>query len=385
MEENLKIGSVLLERIGIDRTVVAGFRIVEIDFEKLKQHHNVSIEKEGKFTYLLNNGEFCKLEIKDHVMFGVLRAGVKRLKGVKQDYATMDIMIGNAEQGNLQNQTVLEYHEKLIQVFWYLYEEYGVLIDATLLKFKELEVNCTFKIKEEFHKYHRPLRLLMFNLPKTYKKLGQVQAINEEEKRLETETFWRGNGSIEVKIYNKQRQLEETGKVVAAGNIMRIEFKFKTTAKIKGVLKSASVWDLTDEKIIRLYRREFQRAFEKKYNSWKKSNGKELRNKVIQHKQKAIRYWQSNLLRECSNMEQITQVPVLLDVNDLMIQIKKLETGGHFSRVRAGILKQCSYNDVFLQNDSAKVEEIFNAVAKSCDESLKRIEIGETPLHGEVA
>lgn len=36
----------LVERIGLDRMVIAGFRILHIDFEKLKKHQNITVEEQ---------------------------------------------------------------------------------------------------------------------------------------------------------------------------------------------------------------------------------------------------------------------------------------------------------------------------------------------------
>lgn len=62
-------------------------------------------------------------------MFGVMCAGTKKTKYMKQDYSRMDIEIGDKTQGNLQNMTVEEYKIKIKCVFQYLYEEYGIVVD----------------------------------------------------------------------------------------------------------------------------------------------------------------------------------------------------------------------------------------------------------------
>lgn len=79
---------------------------------------------------------------------------------------------------------------------------------------------------------------------------------------------------------------------------------------------------------------------------------------IIYHKDKNMRYWKSNLLRECSNREQLDQLPLLLDVKDLLTQVRILDKDRHYQRVARGILKQCKYNDIYLQNDAEKAEEI---------------------------
>lgn len=282
----------------------------------------------------------------------------------------MDIVIGDRSKSNLQNLTVSEYHNKIKRVFQYLYEEYGITVNQQYLKFSEMEINCTFELKEEFYKYHRVLRLMMFNLPKSYKKIGQISGINKREQRIEAETFYRGNSSTEVKIYDKRKQLEQTVQFKTEKNIMRIEFKLKKSQKIKEVFKSALVSDLTDEKVNKFYYQQFNRLFEKPYRKWQIENGNQLKNMIIYHKERNKKYWKSNLLRECCNKEQVDQIPSLLDVEDLLVQVKVLDKDGHFKRVAKGILEQCNYNDVYLQNDSDKAEEIIIRIHEAYDNFL---------------
>lgn len=213
-------------------------------------------------------------------------AGTKKTKRIKQDYSRMDIVIGNKSQGNLQNMTVAEYQRMIKRIFQYLYEEYGITVNLQNLKFSEMEINCTFELKEEFYKYHRVLRLMMFNLPKSFKKLGQISGINKKAQRLESETFYRGNSSTEVKIYDKKKHLEQTIQFRLEKNIMRIEFILKKSQKIKEVFKSTLVSDLTDEKINQFYYQQFTRLFEKPYRKWQIENGNQLKNMITYHKGK---------------------------------------------------------------------------------------------------
>ena len=88
----------LIERIGIDRLVISCFRIMRINFEKLKTRRNVVVEYQEQAGYLLENGVcFSRLKIEDNVQFGMLTAGTKKTKYGERDYAFMDITIGDAE------------------------------------------------------------------------------------------------------------------------------------------------------------------------------------------------------------------------------------------------------------------------------------------------
>lgn len=362
---------------------------MRIDFEKLQQHDNFIVDRDGKHTYLLEDGSsFRWLKIEDYNMFGVMCAGTKKNKCMKQDYSRMDIVVGDKLQGNLQNRTVEEYKDKIKRVFQYLSEEYGISVDLQYLKFSEMEINCTFELEEEFYKYHRVLRLMMVNLPKSFKKMGQVSGVNKKEQCLESETFYRGNASMETKIYDKKKQLKQTIQFVADKNIMRIEFILKKSQKIKEVFKSTLVSDLTDEKINEFYYKQFERLFERPYRKWQIENEKQLNRMIIYHKRKNRKYWKSNLLRECSNKEQKDQIPLLLDIKNLLAQVKVLDKDGHYKRVEKGILKQCSYSDVYLQHDSDKAEEIITKVHEAYDNYLNGvglISVSYSTINGEVA
>lgn len=64
---------------------------------------------------------------------------------------------------------------------------------------------------------------------------------------------------------------------------------------------------------------------------------------------------------------------MLLDVKNLLAQAKALDKDGHYQRVAKGILEQCNYNDVYLQNDSDKAEEIIIRIHGAYENYLKGI------------
>lgn len=328
---------------------------------------------------------FRFLKISDHKCFGVLRAGVTMTQCGKRDYARLDITIGTPEQGNLQNKTVSEYHEIISSAFQYLGNEYGIFVDTDGLKFSEMEINCTFVLEEEFYKYRRPLQLMMFLLPKSFRKITQVSNVNNEQSRFETETFYRGNSSMEVKIYDKKKHLEETISYRANDNLMRIELILKTPQKIKEVFETNLVWKLTDDKVNNFYWREFLRLFEKPYRKWQVSNRRQLCNMIAVHKARNIKFWKYNLLAECSNQEQLSQLPVLLDIDDLLEQVRVIEHGKHYTRVAKGILEQCASHDVYLRKDSLKMEEIFSKIHTVYDNYNKFKKVKIKPVCGKVA
>jgi len=363
----------LIERIGIDRLVISCFRIMRINFEKLKTRRNVVVEYQEQAGYLLADGAcFSRLKIEDNVQFGTLTAGIKKTRYGEQDYAFMDITIGDAETGNLQNTTIQEYKERVVRIFGYLKETYGMEIEKEETRISKMEINTTFHLDKPFYQYHRALRLMMFNLPDYYKKISEVKKKNKQYMRLESETFYRGNKSMQIKIYDKKRQIEyKTGTKLEA-ELMRIEFVLLTAQKVRESFGTNQLWDITDEQIDKYYITQFRKLFERRYDLWKVDNQKRLRSMVIAHKKENRNMWQRNLLNECRNLEQNNQVPFLLDIQDLLEQVQVLEKKGHFSRIKKGILQKCEPEDVYLREDAKKIEEIFDKVNRLYESNTKQ-------------
>ena len=114
--------------------------------------------------------------------------------------------------------------------------------------------------------------------------------------------------------------------------------------------------------------KQFRNLVEKKYKKWRRDNKKQLNELITIHKGKSRNNWHKNLLNECRNTELKKRVPIILELDDLFEQIKLLEKGRHFPRVKKSIENICEEDDVFLQNDSKKVEEIISKVNRIYDD-----------------
>jgi len=280
--KNIGITETLEERIGIDRTVIAGFRIVYINVAKFLAHDNVELERQGKLLYMLKDGSgFRWLKIKDNYCFGTLVAGTRNTKFMKTDFSRMDVFIQNVGEGNLQNDTVSGYKARLEKILQYVYDEYGILIDSSNIRLNEMEINCTFRLKDEFYKYHRVLRLMMFNLPKNFKKLVEYGRTDEKNVCIKNETFLRGNESVALKIYDKKEQLYQKLGFETQTDIMRIEIVLKKPGKIKEVFGSNLLDLISDKKINDYYIQQFVKIIENKYRKWQKYNGNYLLEQII--------------------------------------------------------------------------------------------------------
>ncbi|MBC5688692.1 hypothetical protein H8S37_07075 [Mediterraneibacter sp. NSJ-55] len=355
----------LFERIGIDRTEVKGFHIKSLDFKKLRKHQSVTLEEHGDIEHQLENGSsFAKLKITDNKYFGTFFIGTQKRNTSYILYTRMDITIQDRNYGNLCNSTMVQYKERLIQIQQYLSDEYGIIVDISELRLSTLEINCTFEIKHYFHKYHRALNLMMYNLPDTYGKISEYKKKDKTNVRFESETFYRGNQRMQIKIYDKKRQLHDAGICSIDQHVMRIEFVLKTAAKIKEVFGTNKVNLFTDSMITNFYNYQFYKLFVHKYQIWRQHNSQFLHQMIIKHKKNSPKNWQRNLLTECRNIELQNRIPVILEIEDLFEQIKLLDKSGHYARTKTSILKKMNSEDVYLQHDAQKVQEILTTVYK---------------------
>ena len=353
----------LEERIGLDKVTLSNFRITEINFQKLLKHSNIELDRDGKYNYLLQNGNsFRWLKVLDTNKFGCLIAGTKINQDMKQDYSRIEIRICDIKYGNLQNKTLKEFKQSVNEIFAYIADEYGIITDISNIKISRMEINCTMFLQNKFYQYHRLFKLWMFNLPNSNKKLGQFSAINQKNKSLDNETFFRSNTLMEIKIYDKTKHLNDTKNLKITDNILRIELSLLKAQKIREIFGSNQLSKLTDEKINYYFFNQFLYLFENPYKKWKKHNLSNLQELIIKYKNKYANQWFRNMQNELCNQEQEKQIPALLDINDLFIALKTLKIE-HFQRTKNSIMRQLDdTNSVYLNNDSEKANEIINKV-----------------------
>ena len=355
----------LKQTIGIDKTELANFDVISMDLEKITGYSNVILERKTEMNYITQDGiEFGRLQINDNNEFGTMLIEIRKKMGSYYVYTRMDVYVGDNYKGNLNNISVKEYKKKVQNIQIYLSNKYGVDIDISRIKIRNVEINCTFQIEDEFYKYHRPLRLVMYNLSDDSKKTMIVEKNNKQERRLESETFCYGNARWKLKVYDKKRQLYETIGYECDIYIMRIEITLLGLSKVREVFKSNLLEDLTDKKLQEYYICQFRKLIEQKYIKWKEQNQKWLREKIIIYKELYKNAWQRKLLSECRDLEMKHRVPIILEIEDLLKQVKLLENpkGRHYSRVEKEILAKCNEDDVYRQHDAKKIEEIISKV-----------------------
>lgn len=363
-ERMMIIIQTITSEIGLDRTIIGNFEITGIDFERALSfsEEKVSIECSGENLYYLKDGHaFSRLKIVDNYMFGVCTVYMKCMNGTRFVYASMDISIGTVRETNFQNQTMEEFKLRLGTIREYLVDKYGVVADFMQATFRNLEINVTLPLKHKFKEYHRVFNLMMYNVVlRNSKPTLEFKAENKKNAEQEVTGICKKNNCLEVKVYDKARQLREQNKADLLGEYMRLEITLLTTRKIREVFGTNRVYQITNKMIEQYFEKQCRKLLIKPYEKWKEKNREQLKKIMEEHRGKSERNWKANLLKQCSNLEQKNLLPVLLDIDDLLQILKETDRHGNYQRDRRNLLQQAELYTVYLNQDSRKFEEIFS-------------------------
>lgn len=235
--------------IGIDKTTINNIQIVSIDFKKLMTNDNVILSKEGTTLSLPTNitkqyQDVSYLKIIDEQVFNSFSFGIKLNNGNMIPYCFMELHIRSACGDNMNPLNIEAYKRMLEQIKQYVLERYGIRLNFDDIGFKELEINCTFKLDREFKEYQYLLDRIFEVIPKRYKDKARY---TDENNNLKEIVFF--NKSTELKVYDKKKQLEQVYKIKINDNLMRIEYTFNRSQKVEDALGTNKVNKLTDASI----------------------------------------------------------------------------------------------------------------------------------------
>lgn len=371
----------LVERIGIDRSVLCNFNVLEVDEKKFK---NAAQNQFGEKVYSqimyddqspikLDDGRgVSKLVIK-HSRIGKFMVSFEKnnLSGREYIKSSLELMVSE-DANNVQNLNSVEYQARISNVFKELDEKFGLKIDYSSIRIKKLEINATFFLNEAYEKYRLPILLLIRNVPvKRYGKNKENNAVKYAawyeanaklgEEKLETALV--KNSSIELKIYNKGKHLNDLGMIDALDKgLMRVEYTIKDRRILQNAFGDDLVTSLTDQKINSLFRKYFNRDIVVPYQNWVCRNHKHLVNLTKKHR-KLYQRWTSTFFRECRQYEELHGLPALFDIEDMKSVFRELEKKSARNSARKfAKFKDRAIFEADLFGNTARVKEIISKI-----------------------
>lgn len=373
----------LIERVGIDKTVLTNIKLIDIDLSKFKRMQQESngkkfaiIEFDDKSPIIIGHQHdgndwmhIKRLQIKDKKV-GQLNIEYRKTTLDNQYHVITSMHVNASDSNNLQNLDAYGYKQRIKAVVKAYNDLYGIQIDADYAKIKRLELNATFKIQGDFREYIRPLNLLISNVPTSRYKDNYSNTVKYhtwqeiKDKNVEIETFLVKNTSTELKIYNKIKQLKDCKYIPQSvpEDIIRVEYTFKDVRVISRQL--GDINNISDIKLLAVFWDNLNRDLIKPYNAWCKHNLKDLKIVLKKHLSANKNDWCSQFYRECRQFEAVNNRPLLLDIGDCQQVLKILKISNPARSYNRLINNADFEQDLIGQKD--KIDEIFDKCRKLC-------------------
>ena len=382
--ENLKfnIGGTRLDKIGLKDG-----EIISIDdLEELKQRNILFVNEKSKKSddeqntsdkYVTrSNQAFSYLKIKKDGEINQLKAGKS---GFGKQYVTLQTNVCDGNIGNLQGNTVTEYHEQIKRIEEKLQSNYGIQASFDNSTVNYIEINRTFRLEHDFNAYSRDIKLILAEMPRmNYTSefgytLSDDTYFEEKFNQIETHTVWNKRGKSKnkqfqmVSIYNKSKQIR--GAIYLDGDCMRFEITLVGVKNIQNAFntdkstkptKPIKLYELTDEKINQYFAEQIDKLIVKPLDRWRAKRNAYLKKLIKSEREKDIYNWQVNVLRVLNTQENIHHSkPCLLDVSELYPIIDKIKDINRKQRVKDRFLVQAEkYEKIFCNRDDLKLQEI---------------------------
>ena len=225
--------------IGINKATVNNIKILSVDFNKLNARDNVKIstnkERISLPTATGGTKEVHSIKIKDGYVFDRFYCGIT---GMLHQFCVLELGVKDLCGDDMYPVNVEAYKRMLKQVRKYMDEVYGIKLNFDDVCLKEIEINNTFKLDRNFEEYEYLIEKFEKVAPKRY-----------ERKEQELNGLELNNSLTTLRIYDKKYQLEHDHGLKVNDELMRIEYTFKTSDKIKAVFGTNKLNELTDEAI----------------------------------------------------------------------------------------------------------------------------------------
>lgn len=321
-------------------------------------------------SYCTDGGSFRQLKIKQDDKIDLLSAGTVKTGKIWHTYCNLHTSVHRLN-GNLACNTVSDYQEQVNDIQTALKGKYGVLLDTTWATIKQIEINRTVKLDDDFRWYHRILQLIMFNLPYPFAK--QMDFRKKAAGEIQCDTYYattkktaKSKKYQELKIYNKSKQLQ----FIVGEKWMRVELKIVGAAKIKKELGTNDLSELTDRQINDYFEKMMQKLIVQPYRKWQQEQKKEIKKIMLEQRKINLKRWQIGTLTRILDEEIDRQCPTLQDIDQILAvvpELKEIHTK-YIKTIQQNMDDQAGKCAAVLCNyDSERMEEIISKLTSKSD------------------
>ena len=345
--------------IGIDKTVIKGFRMELMDKDKLLKNSNVVLqEKEmGVLTKGIDGSdiEIDYLKVTDGHVFNHLIMGVKYNKGIRTIYSMIELSIAEDSDSNLKPLNVSEYRNKIKRLFKYLEDMYGLYFNVDELYLDDMEINITVQMDRQFVEYEYLLNNMVYLVPRKY----NISPYIDKDRTVKQYTFF--NNAVEGKIYDKSRQLNEKFEIKRLDKqYMRIEYTLHGSKKIESSLGTRLVAEITDKAIEEYLFKQINQDLIKPIQKHIAESDKKLLNMALDLKEKDSRRWARMFLTTAIAQKQDFRngaLPLVIDIEQIKEIIGMVSPPKNLKRTLERLKGEMDIY-TYLLNNFTKLDEI---------------------------
>lgn len=346
----------LIERIGIDKSILKGFALVSADYELLQKMKGNIRNLDSPATDIKTlidtaaNGTETREIIINDKFYGLLKIKVD----CENKHITSSLQLSATNgRNNIQNLSAAEYKERLQNAIKHFKAVYRLELDFSGAIISQLELNTTFRLQDDFSQYCKAIKLLMALAANTHYRQQKLNIWLNPTTETE-ETFTTSNTSTQLKAYNKGQQLRDIGFSFSDNNILRIEYTL-----LRVINKSLrNPYELTDNKLKQHFIKCFQRDVIRPYKHWKKQNKQEVA-ELLKAYMTQYHCWISPFIRRCRDEnDSRLLIPLLFDVqvvHDILMDLFKGDS--HRSRRIKNIMAHFNEEST-LEGNIDRAEEI---------------------------
>lgn len=354
-----------------DKIKIYNFFISEIlDIPKLQGMGVVNVIKGRKIYILVNKkDEISSVCIKENEYFDNLIYAV----GIDGHvFSEMELSVPDDDKyHNLNCMSLKEYQIRLQEIKDFLLKEYGIVVRFEDSKFKTMEINKTIILTDEFSKYQRPIKTIMYLFPGKLR-LKENDYFSEDKNteknfKRSIETFMKDSGKqgITIKFYDKKKQLENKYKIYLPFECLRFEITLKKPSKIRKDLGTNKVFELTDEKLNVYFRKFIDENIRKPMELYQKQMKSNLRRILKKYYSPSSHTWSRDILLQISGQELEKGVPFMFDVINLLNELDVLKLGSK--------QKKYSVKQRFISICREELRIYMNEDGKRCYELLTKL------------
>lgn len=324
------------------------------------------------YSYYTDGGSFRQLKIKQDDKIDLLSAGTVKTGPVWHTYCNLHTSV-QRYNGNLACYTVQDYQQQVNDIERALKCNYGIVLNTSMATIKQIEINRTFRLDNDFSEYHRVLQLIMFNLP--YPFARQMDFRKKAAGEIQCDTYYattkktaKSKKYQELKIYNKSKQLQQV--ITVSDGWMRVELKIVGASKIKQELGTNDLAKLTDGQINNYFNKMMQKLIVQPYRKWQEQQKKEIK-KIMQEQRKInLKRWQIGTLTRILDEEIDRQCPVALDIDQILAVVPELKEipVKYVKAIQQNMDEQAGKCAAVLCNyDSDRMQEIIEKLTSKSD------------------